>query len=276
MEPLLFSVCVIVLTLLFFFSACSSQAKSHGKRNGKLKLPPGSLGWPFIGETYDFLFSDPHQFIKLRMQKYSPKIFKTNLHGQPTAVLCGTSGHKFIAANEEKLMTAWRTTAMQKLFRGKDRTNSSDGATISRRSEKHVIRAPVLISQEALVAYASIIDGMTKKHFERKWFGKSEVEVYGLIELLTVGIATKLFIGLESDVERLAKMAKWFGHIAHGLNVLPYDIPGTKFGRAMKSAKAVKHEILKVMEEKRERICKGEKPSDILSFLMLLTLPPSL
>lgn len=111
MELVSLSLCVILFTTFIYFIASSHS------NNGK-KVPRGSFGWPFLGETYDFLFSDPHKFMEQRMKKYSHKIFTTHLYGYPTVVLCGVSGHKFIAANEGKLMTAWRTTAMQKLFRG--------------------------------------------------------------------------------------------------------------------------------------------------------------
>ncbi|XP_054792798.1 beta-amyrin 28-monooxygenase-like [Prosopis cineraria] len=259
MEPLLLSICVIVFTLVSLFVY---NAKSHGKSKN---LPPGSFGWPFIGETYEFIFSNHDKFISDRMQNYSSKIFKTHLYGQPTVVLCGPSGHKFIAANEGKLMTAWRPTATRKLFQSAMPTGDS---IVSRQSEIHLVRAPVFITQEALVAYASVMDGMTKHHFETHWFGKSQVEVFSLLELLTVGIATRLFMGLQ-DLDCVAKMAKWFGHIAQGLHVLPYEIPGTTFGRAMKGKRAVMNEIMKLINEKRERLAKGEMPTDILSYMMV-------
>lgn len=110
-----------------------------------------------------------------------------------------------------------------------DETSSRKvGSTIPRKEETQLIRAPVLVSQEAVVAYASIIDGMTRKHFEKEWFGKKEVEFFKLLQLLTVAISTRLFIGLiyDHDEQRVAKLANWFGHIAQGLNALPYDIPG--------------------------------------------------
>ncbi|KAJ6670906.1 CYTOCHROME P450 26 [Salix viminalis] len=52
-------------------------------------LPPGSMGWPLIGETLQFIAPgrslDLHPFVKKRMQKHGP-IFKTSLVGRPIIV----------------------------------------------------------------------------------------------------------------------------------------------------------------------------------------------
>lgn len=63
---------------------------SSGKSAGQ-KLPPGTMGWPIIGETLEFFITatrgTPEKFITDRMNKYSPKIFKTSLLGKKMAVM---------------------------------------------------------------------------------------------------------------------------------------------------------------------------------------------
>ncbi|KAM0863914.1 hypothetical protein ACQ4PT_044276 [Festuca glaucescens] len=60
-------------------------------------LPPGSMGFPIIGETFQFIKAnsslDIPDYFKLRMRRYGP-VFKTSLFGQPAVFTC--DAEKFI------------------------------------------------------------------------------------------------------------------------------------------------------------------------------------
>lgn len=103
------TIAALALALGIFTSKKSSATKT--------KLPPGSFGWPIFGETIEFLYGKPEKFVGERMKKYSPHVFKTKILGEKTAVICGPAGNKFLFANEQKLVVAWRPHPMQKLYR---------------------------------------------------------------------------------------------------------------------------------------------------------------
>ncbi|KAL0292557.1 UNVERIFIED_CONTAM: Beta-amyrin 28-monooxygenase [Sesamum calycinum] len=96
------SIAFVALTVLFITSRRSPGSGAN--------LPPGTFGWPIIGETIEFLFGKPEKFVGDRMKKYSPDIFKTKILGEKTAVICGPNGHKFLFSNEHKYFTAFRPT----------------------------------------------------------------------------------------------------------------------------------------------------------------------
>ncbi|PRQ40229.1 putative cytochrome P450 [Rosa chinensis] len=160
-------------TLAFLF--CAYKSKCHEKF---INLPPGSFGWPIIGETFAFLHNDHEKFVGNRMKKYSSKIFKTKILGEPTVVLCGTAGHKFVASNEEKLFVAWRPHSMQKLFHSSYQKAAS--TVIPRQIKKHVARAPGFLRAEALVSYVGGMDSMVLDHLKTHWDGKQVVEAHRL------------------------------------------------------------------------------------------------
>ncbi|KAK9129899.1 hypothetical protein Sjap_010386 [Stephania japonica] len=70
------------------------------------KLPPGHMGWPFIGETIGYL--KPHSattigdFMEQHIARYG-KIYKSNLFGEPTIVSADAGLNRFILQNEGRL-----------------------------------------------------------------------------------------------------------------------------------------------------------------------------
>ncbi|KAK3037202.1 LOW QUALITY PROTEIN: hypothetical protein RJ639_030095 [Escallonia herrerae] len=82
------------------------------------KLPPGEIGWPAVGETFEFKrvsqSANPERFIHDRMKKHSPKVFRTSLFGENMAVFCGASGNRFLFTNVYKLVTSWWPRSMKK------------------------------------------------------------------------------------------------------------------------------------------------------------------
>ncbi|XP_039137326.1 cytochrome P450 90B2 isoform X1 [Dioscorea cayenensis subsp. rotundata] len=94
---LLLSLALISLFLFFTLIKC---------RRRRAKLPPGTSGYPFIGETFAYL--KPHKatsighFMKQHMSRYG-KIYRSNLFGEPTIVSADPGLNRFILQNEGRL-----------------------------------------------------------------------------------------------------------------------------------------------------------------------------
>ncbi|CAL5412665.1 unnamed protein product [Camellia sinensis] len=82
-----------------------------------VKLPPGSFRWPIIGESIEFLFGKPENFVNYGMKKYSREIFKTKTFGEKTTVICGPNGNKFLSSNERKIFTAVAADDVKEVIR---------------------------------------------------------------------------------------------------------------------------------------------------------------
>lgn len=254
------SIIASICVLLFF---AFRYSKSYSKTN----LPPGSFGWPIIGETFAFINETQQKFVGDRMKRHSPKLFKTNILGEPTVVFCGIAGHKFIASNEEKLFLAWRPHSMQKLFRSSYQKASSH-ATIPRADAVQIYRAPGFLKPEALVRYIETMDSLVQEHLKLHWDAQSTVEVYHLAQLLVMTLSASLFTGLQDNQGRTAKFAELMNNITSGLHTVSLNVPGTTFHCAMKAADAMRKEILLLIKEKKSAMSSGIKMHDIMSFML--------
>ncbi|XP_009758679.1 beta-amyrin 28-monooxygenase-like [Nicotiana tabacum] len=259
------SALVVVLFSLFLTAIVHKRLSSN-----KTKLPPGSFGWPVIGETIDFLFSNPEKFVSDRMKKYSPDIFMTKIMGEKTAVICGPNGHKFLFSNEEKLFTAFRTHSMQKLFQSYQSNSSSSPSPSPSQSTRVMIRQPGFLKPEALTRYLGEMDLITQELLQSHWEGKNEIKTYPFAKFLTLTLACRFFLGTNNS-ERITKLVNYFDDITLGLHAMLLNFPGTAFYRANKAAIAVRRELIGVIKEKKEEMANGVKMQDILCHMIVVT-----
>ncbi|KAG7031246.1 Cytochrome P450 90B1, partial [Cucurbita argyrosperma subsp. argyrosperma] len=75
------------------------------KRNA-VDLPPGNMGWPFLGETVGYLrpysATTIGDFMKNHITRYG-KVYKSNLFGEPTVVSADAGLNRYILQNEGRL-----------------------------------------------------------------------------------------------------------------------------------------------------------------------------
>ncbi|KAJ0082036.1 hypothetical protein Patl1_11649 [Pistacia atlantica] len=243
------------LLLILVSGICSLKSNKHKN------LPPGSFGWPFVGETIQFRKQE--KFVLDRMKKYSPDIFKTKILGEEVAVICGPNGHKFIFSNERKLFTPILPYSMQKLFLSKAPTGSSN-------FKEEVRTTTGFLKREALVKFLGKMDSITQQQMQTLWEGKDEVKAFPLAKSLTLSIACCLFMCTE-DPELVARTITRLDDVKVGMFSAPLNFPGTNFRKACKAAAAVHKELRGIISEKKTAMARGEPTVDILSHMILAT-----
>ncbi|CAN4097534.1 unnamed protein product [Withania somnifera] len=88
-------------------------------RRRKTRLPPGTLGLPFIGETLQLIAAykteNPEPFIDDRVLKYG-NIFTTHVFGEPTVFSADPETNRFILQNEGRLFESSYPGSIQNLL----------------------------------------------------------------------------------------------------------------------------------------------------------------
>lgn len=90
--------------LLLFFIFFISLYFLRKLRYGRLRLPPGSLGLPFIGETLQMISAyktdNPEPFLDQRVSRYG-SVFTSHVFGEPTVFSTDPETNRFILTNEK-------------------------------------------------------------------------------------------------------------------------------------------------------------------------------
>ncbi|GAV78484.1 p450 domain-containing protein, partial [Cephalotus follicularis] len=211
------------------------------------KLPPGSLGWPLIGETLEFVREareEPMRFIRERMKKHDSRVFKTSILGEPVLVFCGADGNKLLFTNENKLVKIWWPTTLRKLLGSSVINAVGDEAQLMRRLLLTFLRS------DALKCYVERMDMVTQEHITAYWEGKEDVRVYPTIKLYTFELACRLFMSM-NDPMYVSRLLALFNVITEGVLAFPINIPLTRFNRSMRAASAIRKELQLIIRQRR-------------------------
>ncbi|XP_078169259.1 cholesterol 22-monohydroxylase CYP90B52-like [Carex rostrata] len=107
-----------LLLLLLVLSSILFLYGKQGKRKSRPNLPPGSMGWPFIGETFAMLkYHSPFslgRYLEDHTHRYG-KIFKSNIGG-PTIVSTDAAFNRFILQNEGRLFDLSFPETVRRIF----------------------------------------------------------------------------------------------------------------------------------------------------------------
>uniref|UniRef100_A0A1W7HBW4 Cytochrome P450 n=1 Tax=Scoparia dulcis TaxID=107240 RepID=A0A1W7HBW4_SCODU len=261
---------LIVVAITLFLVLLKHEIGKPASSVRSLNLPPGSYGWPVLGETMEFLRAGvdgaPEKFIKERIEKYeSPQVFKTMLLGEPMAVLCGPTGNKFLFSNENKLVTVWWPDSVRKLLGPCIATSGGDEGRQMRRMMSY------FVSPDAFTKlYIKTMDLVSQQHIKTHWQDKTEVKVFPTIKLYTFELACRLFMSLE-DPEQISKLATLFNIFLKGLISVPVNFPGTRFYKAKKATSAIKKLLQEIVRQRRADLEKkvAIPTQDLLSHLLV-------
>ncbi|CAI9093962.1 OLC1v1029586C1 [Oldenlandia corymbosa var. corymbosa] len=188
----------------------------------ELKLPPGSTGWPLLGEILDFYS---------KAQK-----------GVLEELICGREGSK-------KLLKLWWPSAIHKLFPKSDVKTSADRMrTIS-------AFITTILKGNAIREYVAVFDAIIKQQLQTQWISESEqvVEVGEMARKYALNSACKIFLGLD-DPEKLNELETELKVLAIGAHSTPIDFPGTALNRGVKASKKIRKEIEAVFRQKKKKI----------------------
>ncbi|ERM97183.1 cytochrome P450 716B1 [Amborella trichopoda] len=262
--------------LMFFSLAIATLAvavawfKSRTRRSNHRTScePPGSLGWPIVGETLAILRSGrsgkPELFVQERMLRHDPDVFKTHLLGEITATFCGPNGNKFLFSNESKglLLTCW-PSSLARLFGDSFLTKLGEEAM---RVRKMVV-VPFL-RPDTLHRLVARFDLLCKVRIERDWKGRGVVHAFPLIKKYAFSVACGLFTSIGSEEDQ-ARLLEELSTVAKGAFQLPIYFPGTRYYRAARSGDLLRAELLKVVQSRRSNYIAGaEEEDDLMSHLM--------
>jgi (+)-abscisic acid 8'-hydroxylase len=82
-------------TSILFIVLFKKFIKPYVSKKQYLPLPPGSMGWPYIGETFQLYSQDPNVFFASKIKRYG-SMFKSHILGCPCVMISSPEAAKFV------------------------------------------------------------------------------------------------------------------------------------------------------------------------------------
>jgi cytochrome P450 len=207
-------------------------------------LPPGSRGFPILGETGDWA-RDPLKFARDRHARHG-LIWRTHLMGRPTAVLLGPAANRFVLGTHTHLFSSrlgWSRTITSLIGDG---LSFLDGAT-HRRHRAMIMPA---LHGPALGGYFAEMQAQAERH-TRRWLAAGQLALFDGFKRLSFDIATRLMLGPQSQTEA-AECFELFHTFTRGLFAPPaWRLPWLPYGKAWQAGQRLRPILRRIVEQHR-------------------------
>ncbi|XP_004297603.1 PREDICTED: 3-epi-6-deoxocathasterone 23-monooxygenase isoform X2 [Fragaria vesca subsp. vesca] len=239
-------VLILYRNYLKFGSVCFIIGSS---KNRRLSLPLGSLGWPFLGETIEFVscaYSDcPESFVNKRRHRYG-KVFKSHIFGSPTIVSTDAEVSKFVLQSDAKAFVPSYPKSLTELM-GKSSILLINGS-LQRR-----IHGLIGAFFKSSHLKAQITRDMKKYVQESMATWRDDLPIFIQDETKNIAfqVLVKALISLDPG-EDMEFLKKQFQEFIAGLMSIPINIPGSRLYRSLQAKKKMVKLVQKIIQAKKE------------------------
>lgn len=248
--------CTIVLPVLLLLVALKlwEVFTIRGRDPGCPRpLPPGSMGFPFIGETLQLILQR-RKFLRMKRQKYGC-IYRTHLFGNPTVRVTGAENVRQILLGEHRLVSVQWPASVRTIL-GSDTLSNVHGHA-HRSKKKAIMRA---FSREALELYVPVIQEEVRAAVTQWLQGGACVLVYPEMKRLMFRIAMRVLLGFQPQQIRTdeQQLVEAFEEMIKNLFSLPIDVPFSGLYRGLKARNFIHS---KIEENIRKKLQESEQSS---------------
>ncbi|XP_050204900.1 abscisic acid 8'-hydroxylase 4-like [Mercurialis annua] len=223
----------------------------------RAKLPPGSMGWPYIGETLQLYSQNPNFFFTNKQKRYG-EIFKTHILGCPCVMVASPEAIKFVLVTQANLFKPTYPSSKEKLI--------GPSAIFFHQGNYHTqIRklVQVSLSLDVIRNLVPHIEAIAISALESFSNGNVVNTFHEMKKFAFDAAVLTIFGNLESSYREKLKIN--YHILDKGYNSLPTNLPGTLYSKSLMARKRLSRIIGEMMRERKE---KNLVQNDLLGYLL--------
>nr|GLL33591.1 abscisic acid 8'-hydroxylase 2-like [Ipomoea trifida] len=222
------------------------RAPLSGKREqGRRRLPPGSMGWPYLGETLKFYTENPNSFFSNRLKRYG-NIFKTHILGCPCVMISSPKAAKTILVSQAELFKPTYPPSKEKMI--------GPQALFFHQGSYHSNLKKLILTSFSPAAIRPLVPQIEQilLNFLPSWCNNNSINTLQQMKMYAFEVAMISVFGSEKELE-VESIKQLYQTLDKGYNSMPLNIIGTPFYKAMKARKQLTETIKRLIEKRREK-----------------------
>ncbi|XP_059642547.1 3-epi-6-deoxocathasterone 23-monooxygenase CYP90D1 [Cornus florida] len=239
-----------ILILIYRAIRNSGSIRSSSSPSSyKNPLPLGTLGWPLLGETIDFIscaYSDrPESFMDKRRTMYG-EVFKSHLFGSPTIVSTDAEVSRFVLQSDARAFVPSYPKSLTELM-GKSSILLINGS-LQRRIHGLIgafFKSPHLKAQITHDMHKYVQESMANWREDRPIYIQDETKN------IAFQVLVRALISLDPGGE-MDFLKQQFQEFIAGLMSLPINVPGSRLHKSLQAKKKMVELVHKIIEAKRD------------------------
>ncbi|KAK1375538.1 Abscisic acid 8'-hydroxylase 4 [Heracleum sosnowskyi] len=233
--------------------------KAKIEQKHKAKLPPGSMGLPYFGETLQFYSQDPNVLFATKQKRYGD-VFKTHILGCPCVMVASPEAARFVLVTHANLFKPTYPKSKEKLIgpsalffhQGKYHTHLRK-LVQSSLSPEAIRKLIPDIEVTAITTLDSCVKAPVTNTFQEMKKFSFEVGILSIFSQLDSSYKTEL--------------KKNYCIVNKGYNSFPTRFPGTAYQKARKARERINHILSTIISErKRTKLLQKDLLGHLLDF----------
>ncbi|XP_020576088.1 abscisic acid 8'-hydroxylase 1-like [Phalaenopsis equestris] len=221
------------LCLIFGHVSRKKKASVAGEDEPvKRRLPPGSLGWPYIGETLQ-LYSNknPNSFFAEKQRRYG-EVFKTHILGCHCVMMSSPEAARFVLVTKAHLFKPTFPASKERML--------GPMAIFFQRGDYHASLRRLLLRAFMPAAIQSKVSSIEDFALGvlSSLEGRSFINTYQEMKTYALNVALLSIFGKEGE-SYIDELKQCYYTLERGYNSMPINLPGTLFHKSMKARRQV-------------------------------------
>ncbi|KAI9096683.1 hypothetical protein K1719_025862 [Acacia pycnantha] len=236
---------LLLFLIPFFSSLFLFINKKLTKPHTSPQLPPGSMGWPHIGETLQLYSQNPNVFFAARQKRYG-EIFKTNILGCPSVMLASPEAAHFVLVTHSHLFKPTYPKSKERLI--------GPSALFFHQGQYHMRLRKLVqdsLSLESLRKLVPHIESLAISAMD-SWADSPLVNTFSEMKKFSFEVGILLVFG-HVDPRIKEELKRNYCIVDRGYNSFPTSIPGTPFKKALLARKRLGEIIREIISERKEK-----------------------